>query len=139
MGYFKTTVRAGATIEVTKSYAKRIGVKIKKDREKPTAEEMEKVNQMNAERTLRLKINANFGVDDPFITLTYRKDERPTPKQATVNNIMGKSQPNKKNVAEIANEVISGKWGNGSERKEKLEAAGYNYAEVQAKVNEMLR
>lgn len=73
MGYFKTTVRAGATIEVTKSYAKRIGVKIKKDREKPTAEEMEKVNQMNAERTLRLKINANFGVDDPFITLTYDK------------------------------------------------------------------
>lgn len=50
MGYFKTTVRAGATIEVTKSYTKRIGVKIKKDREKPTAEEMEKVNQMNAER-----------------------------------------------------------------------------------------
>ena len=59
--------------------------------------------------------------------------------KAAVNNIMGKSQPNKKNVAEIANEVISGKWGNGSERKEKLEAAGYNYAEVQAKVNEMLR
>ena len=29
MGYFKTTVRAGATIEVTKSYTKRIGVKIK--------------------------------------------------------------------------------------------------------------
>lgn len=85
MGYFKTTVRAGATIEVTKSYTKRIGVKIKKDREKPTAEEMEKVNQMNAERTLRLKINANFGVDDPFITLTYRKDERPTPKQAKKN------------------------------------------------------
>lgn len=55
MGYFKTTVRAGATIEVTKSYTKRIGVKIKKDREKPTAEEMEKVNQMNAERTLRLE------------------------------------------------------------------------------------
>lgn len=30
MGYFKTTVRAGATIEVTKSYTKRIGVKIKR-------------------------------------------------------------------------------------------------------------
>lgn len=85
LGYFKTTVKAGATIEVTKSYTKRIGVKVKGDREKPTAEEMEKVNQMNAERTLRLKINANFGVDDPFITLTYRKDERPTPEQAKKN------------------------------------------------------
>lgn len=85
LGYFKTTVKAGATIEVTKSYTKRIGVKVKGDREKPTAEEMKKVNQMNAERTLRLKINANFGVDDPFITLTYRKDERPTPEQAKKN------------------------------------------------------
>ena len=37
---------------------------------------------MNAERTLRLKINNNFGVDDPFITLTYRKDERPEPEKA---------------------------------------------------------
>ena len=27
MGYFKTTVKAGATIEVTKSYTKRIGTK----------------------------------------------------------------------------------------------------------------
>lgn len=52
---------------------------------------------------------------------------------------MGKSEPSKKNVAEIAKEVISGKWGNESERKQRLEAAGYNYAEVQAKVNEMLR
>ena len=85
MGYFKTTIEAGATIEVTKSYTKRVGVKTRGDREKPTAEEIEKVNQMNAERTLRLKINANFGADDPFITLTYRKDERPTPAQAKKN------------------------------------------------------
>lgn len=85
MGYFKTTVKAGATIEVTKSYTKRIGTKARGNKEKPTAEEMEKVNQMNAERTLRLKINANFGVDDPFITLTYRKEERPTPAGAKKN------------------------------------------------------
>lgn len=85
MGYFKTTVKAGATIEVTKSYTKRTGAKARGSREKPTAEEMEKINQMNAERTLRLKINANFGEDDPFVTLTYRKDERPDPGQARKN------------------------------------------------------
>jgi len=85
MSYFKTTTEAGATIEVYKSYTKRVGVKVKGDKEKPTPEEMKKINQMNAERTLRLKINANFGVDDPFITLTYRKDERPTPAQAKKN------------------------------------------------------
>lgn len=44
----------------------------------------------------------------------------------------------KKNVTTIAREVLAGKWGNGTERKAKLEKAGYNYAEVQAKVNELL-
>lgn len=44
----------------------------------------------------------------------------------------------KKTVEEIAREVIQGKWGNGADRKKRLEAAGYNYAEVQAKVNKLL-
>lgn len=43
-----------------------------------------------------------------------------------------------KSIDEIAQEVIDAKWGNGDERKEKLEAAGYDYSEVQAKVNELL-
>lgn len=85
MGYFKTTVEAGKTIEVTKSYTKRIGLKIRTKRGTPTPEEMEKVNQINAERTLRLKINANFEEDDLFITLTYKKEERPTPAMAKRN------------------------------------------------------
>jgi LysM repeat protein len=34
--------------------------------------------------------------------------------------------------------VIAGKWGNGSDRKARLEAAGYDYAAVQAKVNAIL-
>lgn len=42
-----------------------------------------------------------------------------------------------KSVEEIAKEVIAGKWGNGNDRKTKLEAAGYNYTEVQNKVNEL--
>lgn len=41
----------------------------------------------------------------------------------------------KKTNEEIAKEVIAGKWGNGTDRKKKLEAAGYNYSEVQSKVN----
>lgn len=39
----------------------------------------------------------------------------------------------------IAKEVIDGKWGNGEERKVRLENAGYNYREVQDYVNHMLR
>jgi hypothetical protein len=35
-------------------------------------------------------------------------------------------------------EVIKGKWGNGATRKRKIEEAGYDYAAVQKKVNELL-
>lgn len=38
----------------------------------------------------------------------------------------------------VAQECISGKWGNGSERKDKLEKAGYNYSEVQTAINNIL-
>jgi surface antigen len=44
----------------------------------------------------------------------------------------------KKNVDEVAKEVIRGEWGNGDERYNRLTNAGYNYNEVQAKVNELL-
>lgn len=44
----------------------------------------------------------------------------------------------KKSIDEIAKEVIDGKWGNGADRKKRLTAAGYDYAKVQAKVNELL-
>lgn len=45
------------------------------------------------------------------------------------------SAPAKKSNEEIASEVISGRWGNGAERKEKLTKAGYNYSEIQSIVN----
>ena len=43
-----------------------------------------------------------------------------------------------KTVEQIAKEVIDGKWGNGATRKNRITAAGYDYAAVQAKVNEIL-
>lgn len=43
-----------------------------------------------------------------------------------------------KSVAVVAQEVIDGKWGNGDDRKTRLTAAGYSYAAVQAKVNEIV-
>ena len=43
-----------------------------------------------------------------------------------------------KPVEEIAREVLQGKWGNGADRKARLKAAGYDYAEVQAKVNTLV-
>lgn len=45
----------------------------------------------------------------------------------------------KKTTAQIAQEVINGKWGNGDERVKKIKAAGYDPVEVQKKVNELLK
>lgn len=41
-------------------------------------------------------------------------------------------------IEELAKQVISGKWGSGQERKEKLTKAGYDYDMVQEKVNQLL-
>lgn len=44
----------------------------------------------------------------------------------------------KKSVEEIAKEVMAGKWGNGADRKTAITKAGYDYAEVQAKVDQLM-
>ena len=67
--------------------------------------------------------------------------------QALVNQKLGAkskpaakpSAPAKKSIDTIAREVIAGKWGNGNTRKQKLTAAGYNYSEVQKRVNQLLK
>ena len=46
--------------------------------------------------------------------------------------------PTKKSVDEIAQEVIRGEWGNGSDRRARIESAGYDYDAVQDRVNEIL-
>lgn len=47
--------------------------------------------------------------------------------------------PAKKSVAQLAGEVIAGKWGNGADRRKRLTAAGHDYTAVQAEVNRRLR
>lgn len=61
--------------------------------------------------------------------------------QKKVNELVsGKTAPApKKTVSEIAREVINGDWGNGTERKKRLEAAGYDYSAVQKEVNRILK
>ena len=62
-----------------------------------------------------------------YFGITYKKaDSEPKP------------IPSKKSVDELAREVIRGEWGNGSDRKNSLTKAGYDYDAVQARVNEIL-
>jgi len=46
--------------------------------------------------------------------------------------------PAKPTVDELAQQVLDREWGNGTERKRRLEAAGYDYNAVQKRVNELL-
>lgn len=67
------------------------------------------------------------------------------PSYCTVKGTVASSQAtqtqasSKKSVEEIAKEVIQGKWGNGGDRKKRLEAAGYSYSQVQAAVNRLCK
>ena len=61
--------------------------------------------------------------------------------QNKVNEILGAKSvtSNKKSNDTIANEVIKGLWGNGTERKSRLQAAGYDYNAIQSIVNAKLK
>lgn len=64
-----------------------------------------------------------------------REDEKPAVKPKP-DKAAGKA---KKSLEDVAREIISGKWGNNPERKDKLIKAGYVPAEVQAVVNKLLK
>ncbi len=56
---------------------------------------------------------------------------------------ISKEEPNipstaKKTIEQLALEVIDGLWGNGKDRVEKLTQSGYNYDDVQNRVNEIM-
>lgn len=48
------------------------------------------------------------------------------------------SAPAKKDNTTIAREVLAGAWGNGNDRKNRLQAAGYDYNAIQAEVNRLM-
>jgi hypothetical protein len=60
--------------------------------------------------------------------------------QERVNEILSgnASKPTEKSIDTLAREVIRGDWGNGQDRKNRLERAGYDYNAVQRRVNELL-
>ena len=69
----------------------------------------------------------------------YGLGRKETPKPAPTPAPSPKPTPSpKKSNTEIAKEVIQGKWGNGAERKKRLEDAGYDYAAVQKEVERLL-
>lgn len=82
-------------------------------------------NLSNAVKRRTLSINGKF--IRGFITPKYDEGDVAPPEQSE-----------KKSINTIAHEVITGIWGNGPDRKAALTAKGYDYDEVQTRVNEIL-
>lgn len=82
-------------------------------------------NYSNAVKKRTISINGRY--IRGFITPKY-----------TENTVSKPAQESNKSVTTIAREVIAGQWGTGTERRKALEAKGYNYNEVQEKVNDIL-
>lgn len=57
---------------------------------------------------------------------------------ASSDDVEDPSDGSEKSIDQLADEVISGAWGNDDDRKKRLVEAGYDYDAVQAKVNEKL-
>ena len=80
-----------------------------------------------SEKVGRRTINVGWGYIRGYARPKYDKEIE------TIQNTVPK-----KSIDTIANEVIQGAWGTGNARKSALTKAGYDYAAVQAKVNEIL-
>ena len=86
MPYVERVTKAGNTIEIERYFTSRYKKKgiSRGDKVKPTKEEQEKVNTRQAERKLRILINANYGYGDYHLVLDYiRRKDQPerTPEQ----------------------------------------------------------
>ena len=91
------------------------------------------INQKDTDTLAREVIAGVYGNgEDRKIALGSRYDDV----QRKVNEILFNSQSIKENIAK---QVINGDWGNGQERKDRLTQAGYDYNEIQAIVNQMLK
>ncbi len=75
----------------------------------------------------------------PLVTPSAKPAAAPAAAPGVKPLVTPTAKPAGKSVEELAKEVIRGDWGNGQERKDRLAAAGYDYATVQAKVNELLK
>ena len=90
-------------------------------------------NKEKAEALAALLKVEGFKVTVAEVTPAPAPVPEPTPEPAPTPEL-----PREKSLEEIAREVINGDWGNGAERRNRLTAAGYDYATVQKLVNKLL-
>ena len=99
--------------------------------------------ETSAEDETELTTTFTTEVVEESATLTVPQARKAATKKR---NIVTKASPNtatkkvstKKSNETLANEVIRGDWGNGTERKIRLTKAGYNYSAIQTIVNDKM-
>lgn len=84
----------------------------------------------DARKQALIKAGYDYAAVQAAVNKLAKGETKPAPKPEP-------PKPAKKSNAEIAKEVMAGLWGNGEDRKKRLQAAGYNYAAIQAEVNKL--
>jgi hypothetical protein len=103
------------------------------------------VNEPDYKKAVNGLINTGFGygyaTDPNYVKKVISIIENYNLTRFDTRTVANTSKPSevKKSIEEVAKEVIKGLYGNGSERKSKLESEGYDYKEVQSKVNDLLK
>ena len=85
-------------------------------------------------------INGDWGNGEDRKRRLTAAGYNPAKVQTEVNRLLGYTpsptvDTSGRNLERVAQQVINGDWGNGEDRKRRLTAAGYSYADVQAAVN----
>ena len=79
----------------------------------------------DARKQALIKAGYDYAAVQAAVNKLAKGETKPAPK------------PAKKSNAKIAKEVMDGLWGNGDDRKKRLQAAGYDYSAIQAEVNKL--
>lgn len=83
-------------------------------------------------------IAGKYGNGDARRQALINAGYNPEAVQERVNAILsGNSHKPTKTIEQVAKEVLQGKWGNGEDRKKRLQNAGYDYDAVQNEVNKL--
>ena len=77
-------------------------------------------------------------VEEMLAAIEIQKTEKSETTEETSGSLSKDNSDNLKTDDEIADEVILGLWGNGAERKQRLEEKGYDYDAIQEIVNKKL-
>ena len=110
---------------------------VKNELNTPVAENSGEYTVKTGDTLYSIARQLNTSVDD-LITLNNIKTPNLIKPGQKLKTKVVDSKPALKTLDEIAEEVIDGKWGNGSDRFNRLNKAGYNADQVQSKVNQLM-